>query len=137
MAASALNVVEQSVLHFLHLWDLGLQPSLNISTNSDGSFVISSSVTSLPSSHSTMRRTSGNNSRQRRQRKCSHLQPNSSNTDVNSNQTSLNNLADVTTESTAISMAKYDDPEISEVIVPASQNTLSDIPKLTFQTQST
>ena len=142
MATTTFNVVEKSVFHFLHLWDLGLQPTLSIITNSDGSLAINSSVTSFSPSLLHSRRFSGSNARHRRRRKRSHLQPSSLNAIANSNHASSLNAADVTTDHGVISVSRdVVEPDrcekIIEALVPALQEIIPQVPKPTFQTQST
>ena len=66
-------VAEETFRLFMQQWYHGLQPKINLTTESDGAITVALQVTSLPAPQLLYCRRSGQLSRQRRQAKRAHL----------------------------------------------------------------
>ena len=67
--AYPISMIEQEMRHFFYQWRLGLQPSLTMYTQYNGSITVSTCVTSFPPPPSKPSRASGRKARLRRKMK--------------------------------------------------------------------
>ena len=113
MANSIVPVIEQAVETFISQWMNGLKPSLKLSTKSDGSVIVMSDVSTLPTSHihnfptrENVCQPRKNNARHRRKlRRGDRTEA----LDKNDNEVELEYTVPKTTESTSITPPTSDD----------------------------